>query len=64
MGWIEFNPAVVASTAQPLMIPASAAVVSAACDLTGVLIPSIQFLRSGSTAETMTVQDYDISPLN
>jgi hypothetical protein len=28
-GWIEFNPGVVASTAQPLMIPASAAVVSA-----------------------------------
>lgn len=63
-GWIEFNPAVVASTAQPLMIPASAAVVSAAVDLTSTLIPSLQFLRSGSTAETMTVQDYDISPLN
>lgn len=61
-GWIEFNPAVVASTAQPLMIPASAAAVSAAVDLTGTLIPSLQFLRSGSTAETMTVQDYDISP--
>jgi len=63
-GWLEFNPAVVASTAQPLMIPASAPVVSAACDLTGTLIPSVQFLRSGSTAETMTVQDYDISPMN
>lgn len=63
-GWIEFNPGVVASTAQPLMIPASAAVVSAACDLTGSLIPSLQFLRSGSTAEAMTVQDYDISPMN
>jgi hypothetical protein len=63
-GWVEFNPGVVASTAQPLMIPASAAAVSAACDLTGTLIPSLQFLRSGSTAETMTVQDYDISPYN
>lgn len=63
-GWIEFNPAVVASAAQPLLIPASAAVVSAAGDLTGVLIPSVQFLRSGSTAETITVQDYDISPMN
>jgi hypothetical protein len=62
-GWIEFNPAVVASTAQPLMIPASAAAVSASVDLTGSLIPSLQFLRSGSTAETMTVQDYDISPM-
>jgi hypothetical protein len=63
-GYIEFNPAVVASTAQPLLIPASAAAVSSSVDLTGVLIPSLQFLRSGSTAETMTVQDYDISPLN
>ena len=63
-GWIEFNPAVVASTAQPLMIPPSAAVVSAACDLTGTLVPSLQFLRSGSTAETITVQDYDLSPMN
>jgi hypothetical protein len=63
-GWIEFNPAVVASTAQPLMIPASAAAVSASCDLTGTLVPSLQFLRSGSTVETITVQDYDISPMN
>lgn len=63
-GWIEFSPAVVASSAQPLLVPASAPVVSAAVDLTGVLIPSVQFLRSGSTAETITVQDYDISPMN
>jgi hypothetical protein len=63
-GWIEFNPAVVASTAQPLLIPASAAAVSAGVDLTGTSIPSLQFLRSGSTVETMTVQDYDISPMN
>jgi hypothetical protein len=64
-GWLEANPAVIASSLQPIMIPASAAVVSAVpCDLTGVLIPSLQALRSGSTAETMTVQDYDISPMN
>lgn len=63
-GWVEFNPGVVASTAQPLLIPASAAAVSGSCDLTGALIPSLQFLRSGSTAEAMTVQDYDISPMN
>lgn len=63
-GWAEFNPGVVASSLQPIMVPASAAVVSAAVDLTGVLIPSLQVLRSGSTAETMTVQDYDISPMN
>lgn len=63
-GWVEFNPGVVASTLQPIMVPASAAVVSAAVDLTGALIPSLQALRSGSTAETMTVQDYDISPMS
>lgn len=63
-GWLEANPGLIASTLQPIMIPASAAAVSAAVDLTGVLIPSVQALRSGSTAETITVQDFDISPMN
>lgn len=63
-GWLEANPGLIASTLQPIMVPASAAVVSAAVDLTGTLIPSLQALRSGSTAETITVQDYDISPMN
>lgn len=61
-GRLLFNSSVVATPTQ--LMPASAAVVSAACDLTGTLIPSVQFLRSGSTAETVTVQDYDISPFN
>ena len=59
-GIAEFNNAVLASTLQPMMIPASAAVVSGACDLTASLIISVQFKRSGSTAETMTVQDMDV----
>lgn len=63
-GKVLFNNAVVATTLNPILAPASAAVVSAAVDLTGTLIPSLQFLRSGSTAETMTVQDYDISPMS
>jgi hypothetical protein len=63
-GKLLINNAVVATSLQPILIPASAAVVSGACDLTGTLVPSLQFLRSGSTAETITVQDYDISPLN
>jgi hypothetical protein len=62
-GKCSFGSAVTA-VAQPLLLPPSAAVVSAAVDLTGVLIPSLQFSRSGSTAESMTVQDYDISPMN
>jgi hypothetical protein len=60
-GYVRFNEAVQAATQQ---IPASAAVVSASVDLTGVLVPSVQFLRSGSTAETITIQDYSINPMN
>lgn len=63
-GKLLIGNALVATSAQPILLPASAAVVSAACDLTGVLLPSLQFLRSGSTAETLTVQDYEIAPLN
>jgi hypothetical protein len=62
-GKLLFNNAVVATSIQPIMIPASAAAVSSACDLTGVLVPSLQFLRSGSTAEHMWAQDFDISPM-
>jgi hypothetical protein len=46
------------------MLPASAAVVSGACDLTSALIVSVQYLRSGSTAETMTVQDMEVIAMN
>jgi hypothetical protein len=63
-GSAKFNNAVVASTLQPILIPASAAVVSGACDLTAALIISVQFKRSGSTVETMTVQDLEWIPLN
>jgi hypothetical protein len=60
-GKASFNEAV---AAPHILIPASAAVVSGACDLTAALIISPQFLRSGSTAETMTVQDLEVTPLN
>ena len=63
-GLAEFNPAVVLSTAQPLIIPASTPVVSGACDLTAANILSVQFSRSGSTAETMQVHDLEIDALN
>lgn len=59
-----FNNAVVASTLQPVLIPASAAVVSGAVDLTAANIISLQFKRSGSTVETMTVQDLEVTALN
>jgi len=58
------NNAVIASTNQPLMIPASAPAVSAACDLTAANIISLQALRSGSTAETMQIHDMEVLALN
>lgn len=64
LGQAAANPAVIASTAQPIMIPAAAAAPSAACDLTAALILSIQASRSGSTAETMTIQDLEVIAMN
>lgn len=63
-GKLFVNNAVVATSIQPILLPASAAAASASVDLTGTLLPSLQFLRSGSTAETITVQDYEIDPLS
>jgi hypothetical protein len=61
-GSASFNPAVIA--ANTFLIPASAAAVSGACDLTASLILSVQALRSGSTAETMQVHDLEVTALN
>lgn len=59
------NNALIASTAQPILIPASAAAVSGACDLTNAaLVLSPQMLRSGSTAETVQVHDIEFEALN
>jgi hypothetical protein len=58
----QMNAAVVA--AQNGLIPASTAVVSAACDLTLSKIISVQFKRSGSTAEHMWVQDMEVISVN
>jgi hypothetical protein len=46
------------------LIPASAAVQSAAVDLTSSNIISLQAKRSGSTVETMTVQDLEVYETN
>lgn len=56
-----FNTAVVAA---PMLLPASAPVVSGACDLTAANIISVQFLRSGSTVETMQVLEMEVLSLN
>lgn len=59
-----FSNLVVATTAQPVMIPPDTAVVSGACDLTLSKIISVQFKRSGSTAEHMWVQDMEVTGAN
>lgn len=61
-GSYDFTPAVVATGGG--LIPASGAGPSAACDLSSANMVSCQFKRSGSTAETMAVQDMEICPMN
>ena len=63
-GQANFNNAVLANTLQPWMIPASAPAVSASVDLTAANIVSVQFKRSGSTAETMQVHEMMVAPVN
>jgi len=63
-GFAKVNVAAVASTLQPLLIPATAPAASAACDLTAALIISVQMLRSGSTAETAQIHQMQITALN
>jgi hypothetical protein len=59
-----FHVGLLLSTNAPMLIPASAPAVSAACDLTAANIISVQFLRSGSTAETMQVHDMEVVAMN
>lgn len=63
-GWTLFNVGVLASTLAPMLLPATVDGISGAVDLTAALIPSVQFLRSGSTAETMQVVDMEVTALN
>ncbi len=63
-GWFETDPtnALVASTLTPIFIPGSAAAaVNFDTTLAGGI--NLQIKRSGSTAETVTVQDYQINVL-
>lgn len=59
-GFAIFNEAVVAPK---MLIPASAPA-SVTVDLTVANIVSVQFKRSGSTAETMQVHDMDVIAMN
>ena len=62
-GWSLFNVGVVLSTAQPVLIPAATAA-QTTVDLTLANIISVQFKRSGSTAESMQVDDLDVIAMN
>jgi hypothetical protein len=62
-GFVLPNVAAVVSTLQPVLIPDSAPAVSGACDLTAALIISVQMLRSGSTAETATIHQMQVTAL-
>lgn len=46
------------------LLPAATAAVSGACDLTAANIISVQYLRSGSTVETMQVLEMEVTALN
>lgn len=63
-GIAHFAPTVIASTLQPVMLPAATGGVSGAVDLTAANIISVQYLRSGSTVETMQVLDMEVTALN
>lgn len=63
-GKAHFNVGLILSTVAPILLPASAPAVSGSCDLTAALIVSVQYLRSGSTAETMQVHDMEVVALN
>ncbi len=63
-GLALFNVAAVASTTAPLLIPATAPVVSGACDLTSAQIISVQMIRSGSTAETAQIHQMFVTARN
>jgi len=52
------------STNVPMPIPATSPAASSAIDLTAANILSVQFKRSGSTAETMQVLQMEVQPLN
>jgi hypothetical protein len=62
-GEFRSNVAVIATTLQPVLIPATAPAASAACDLTAALLLSPQVIQSG-TAGTIQVHDVNYEALN
>jgi hypothetical protein len=63
-GFALFNVGLLLSTNAPMLLPASVPAASGGVDLTAASIISVQFLRSGSTAETMQVHNMQVQALN
>ena len=63
-GWTEFHVGLLLSTNAPILIPSATPVVSGSIDLTQNNVVSVQFNRSGSTAETMQLHNLWFHPLN
>lgn len=61
--WSIWDPAIIASTLQPIMSPTAGAAASAALDLTAANIVSVQALQSG-TAGTIQVQQMEVVAAN
>jgi hypothetical protein len=63
-GYSLFNVGLILSTAAPVLIPATAPATSGTIDLTAANIVSVQYKRSGSTAETMQIHNMQVIALN
>lgn len=62
-GWAVWDPAIIGSTLNPILIPTAGAAASAALDLTASNIVSVQALQSG-TAGTIQVQELHVTAEN
>ena len=62
-GWAVWDPAIIGTTLNPILIPTAGAAASAALDLTAANIVSVQALQSG-TAGTIQVQQLLVEALN
>lgn len=62
-GWAVWDPAIIGTTLNPILIPTAGAAASAGLDLTAANIVSVQALQSG-TAGTIQVQQMSVIALN
>lgn len=63
-GEFNANVGLIASTLQPVLIPASAPAASPACDLTASLLLSPQVIQSGTPVGSMQVHEVSYEALN